>query len=67
MQLSVLADLLAVGSGWVFVNNEDCRRWEFMSQPTLFSLEVHVGIESLPGLESAGQWRAITNVVVSSC
>ena len=34
VQLSVLA----VGSGWVFVNNEDCRRWEFMSQPTLLSM-----------------------------
>ena len=41
VQLSVLA----VGSGWVFVNNEDCHRWEFMSQPTLFSMELHVGIE----------------------
>ena len=38
--------VLAVGSGWVlFVNNEDCRRWEFMSQLTLFSMELHVGIE----------------------
>ena len=27
----------AVGSGWVFVNNEDCCRWEFLSQPTRFS------------------------------
>ena len=36
VQLSVLA----VGSGWVFVNNEDCRRWEFMSQPTLFCMEL---------------------------
>ena len=44
-ETTVQLSVLAVGSGWVFVSNEDCRRWEFMSQPTLFSMELHVGRE----------------------
>ena len=51
VQLSVLA----VGSGWVFVNNVDGHKWEFMSQTTLFSMKLIWVVLNLNGCWN--KWR----------